>query len=258
MIRAVIFDLGHTLWDILPDTEGLLDAAYDDLRRRLCAALGHEDLPASQALRRAVGEELRATAERHDTERRLDEPPPHTYLAAACRKLGLEFDAELLCELSPPLFATELHRLNCADGTLETVRELHHAGYVLGCITNTLTTAATIRAMLREHGFEPFMRSVVVSSEEGWRKPHLSLFEKSLEELAVASGEAVFVGDSPWHDVEGARSAGMRAVLTRQYATRPTGGFAPPDATIDHIRELRSAIATFDASVSAAATRTRD
>ena len=53
---------------------------------------------------------------------------------------------------------------------------------------------------------ERLMRSVVVSAEEGWRKPHRSLFEKALRELASVPEEAVFVGDSPTHDIAGAQA----------------------------------------------------
>lgn len=246
MIRAVIFDLGHTLWDILPDSAGLLNRAYEDLRAKLCVVVGVGAIPDAEVLRQSVGDVLRSMAEQYFAERRLDEPPPHTYLDAGCRALGLELKEDLLRELSPPLFATELRRLRCGDGTLDAIRDLHDAGYLLGCITNTLTTRTTIRSMLRDHGFEPLMRSVVVSSEEGWRKPHSLLFEKALRELEVAPHESVFVGDSPWHDVEGARNAGMHAVLTRQYVTRPTDGFATPHATIDHVRELPQVIAELE------------
>jgi HAD superfamily hydrolase (TIGR01662 family) len=247
MIRAVVFDLGHTLWDILPDTTGALDRAYDELRVHMCSALRREDVPDASTLRRAVGDVLKTMSEQYYTERRLDEPAPHTYLDAGCRKLGLELDEALLRELCPPIFSTEVDRLHCADGTLRAVQELHDAGYAIGCITNTMTSSQTIREMLRRHGFQQLMQSVVVSSEEGWRKPHRSLFAKALRELGVAPHEAVFVGDSPWHDVEGALNAGMRAVLTRQYATRPTDRFAAPHATIDHVRELRAVIAELDA-----------
>jgi FMN phosphatase YigB (HAD superfamily) len=87
------------------------------------------------------------------------------------------------------------------------------------------------------------MGAVIVSSEEGWRKPHPSLFYKALDELAVTPSEAVFVGDSPWHDIAGAKAVGMRAVLTRQYATRQAdSGLPRPDAIIGHIRELAGVI----------------
>lgn len=94
------------------------------------------------------------------------------------------------------------------------------------------------------------MGSVVVSAEEGWRKPHRSLFEKAARELEVAPGECVFVGDSPLHDVAGAKAAGMFGVLTQQYVARPSEGFEPaPDAIIGHLRELADVIARLEAAV---------
>jgi hypothetical protein len=40
----------------------------------------------------------------------------------------------------------------------------------------------------------------------------------------------------------------MRTVLTRQYVSRLTDGFDKPDATIDHLRELRTVIARLDSA----------
>jgi FMN phosphatase YigB (HAD superfamily) len=245
-IRAVIFDLGHTLWDIGPD-RGALQRAYERTHAVLCARLGRDDLPGPNALREAVRDALRAAGETYfmDAER-LDQPPSSTWVAAACGQLGLALDDSLLREITPALFATEVESLICADGTVESVRALHDEGFALGCITNTLADTATIRAMLRVHGVEDMMRSVVVSADEGWRKPHRSLFDKALRELGVAPCEAVFVGDSPIHDIGGAQASGMRAVLTRQYVARPTEGLPVPDATIDHLRDLRAVITKLD------------
>ncbi len=245
-IRAVVFDLGHTLWDIGPD-RGALQRAYDEMRATLCERLGRDDLPEAAAFRRAVRDALHAASETYFTSTaRVDQPSTHTWVAEACDALGVELEDPLLREITPPLFATEIDNLVCLDGTLEAVRDLGAAGYKLGCVTNTLADTAAIRAMLRHHGFEDLMSSIVVSADEGWRKPHPSLFQKSLRELSVAPHEAVFVGDSPLHDVGGARAIGMRTVLTRQYAARPMDGFDPPDATIDHVRELRAVIAMLD------------
>jgi HAD superfamily hydrolase (TIGR01662 family) len=245
-IRAVVFDLGHTLWDIGPD-RGALQRAYETARALICERIGRDDLPDATAMREAVRDALRAASETYFMDAaRLDQPPSHTWIAEGCRKLGLTLDETLLREITPPLFATELESLICADGTVAAVRALHHDGYALGCVTNTLADATTIRAMLRMHNVEDVMRSVVVSAEEGWRKPHRSLFDKALSELEVTAAEAVFVGDSPVHDIGGAQSAGMRAVLTRQYVTRPTEGLPAADATIDHLGELRGVIKELD------------
>jgi HAD superfamily hydrolase (TIGR01662 family) len=245
-IRAVIFDLGHTLWDIGPD-RGQLQRAYEGARAVLCEKLGRNHIPDATALREAVRDALRAASETYFMDAaRLEQPPSHTWVGQGCRALGLELDETLLREITPPLFATEVENLICDGSALEAVRMLHDQGYALGCVTNTLADGTAIRAMLRNHGFEELMHSIVVSADEGWRKPHASLFEKALRELDVSSDEAIFVGDSPLHDIGGAQAVGMRAVLTRQYVARPTEGLAVADATIEHLRELRYVIARFD------------
>ncbi|MEX0749974.1 MAG: HAD family hydrolase [Dehalococcoidia bacterium] len=238
-IRAVIFDLGHTLWDIgHPGTS--LERAYADMRSTLCARLERDDLPEAAAFQRAVYDVLVASSKTYFSDGpNLDQPPSHVWIDRGCRAIGVELEEALLREITPPLFATERDSLICGDGTLDAVQALSDAGYAIGCVTNTLADTATIRAMLRKHGFEDVMRSVVVSADEGWRKPHASLFEKALRETGVAAQEAVFVGDSPLHDIGGAKAVGMWAVLTRQYVARPYEGFEPqPDAVIDHVREL--------------------
>lgn len=44
-------------------------------------------------------------------------------------------------------------------------------------------------------------------------KPHPSIFTAALQLVDVSAAQAVMVGDSVRHDVEGALGAGMRAVL---------------------------------------------
>jgi putative hydrolase of the HAD superfamily len=56
--------------------------------------------------------------------------------------------------------------------------------------------------------------AAVSSSEHGYMKPHRSIFEAGLKLVGVDDPvDAVMVGDSLLHDIEGARRAGMRAVL---------------------------------------------
>jgi len=55
--------------------------------------------------------------------------------------------------------------------------------------------------------------AIVVSHEIGVEKPHAAIFEAAVERLGVAPMEVVHVGDSRLEDVEGARGAGLRALL---------------------------------------------
>lgn len=254
-IRAVIFDLGHTIWDIGPHPGGL-ERAYDDAWAIVAARLDVAPAADARAFQRAVRDVLIDASETYfasdgtyDTKGvQVEQPPSWVWVDRGCRRIGLDLDEALVREITPPLFATEIDSLICAAGTRDAVAALAAAGYRLGCVTNTLAGEAAIRAMLRKHEFEDLMESVVVSADEGYRKPHASLFIKAMRELGAAPHESVFVGDSPVHDIGGAKASGMFAVLTQQYVARPYAGIEPqPDAVINHLDELLAVIARFDA-----------
>jgi HAD superfamily hydrolase (TIGR01662 family) len=241
MIRALVFDLGHTLWDIEPLDPAELEAAYDEAHAALCAARGAVGLPSPEELRHAVSDILHEYAETYFAAGpALEQPPTHWFVETAWRRLGLELQEALLREITPGLFGRE--RVAC-DGVAEVLGELSAAGYRIGCVTNTLASDGAIRDALREAGVLDLMQSIVVSSEEGFRKPHPALFEKAMREMGAAPAESAFVGDSPYHDIGGAKACGMKAVLTTQYARRPwIEGVPEPDAVIQHLRELRAVL----------------
>ena len=67
--------------------------------------------------------------------------------------------------------------------------------------------------VLERIGLAPLLDGVVTSAAVGARKPDARLFEAALALAGVSAPEALHVGDSPREDVEGARAAGLRAVL---------------------------------------------
>jgi putative hydrolase of the HAD superfamily len=69
-------------------------------------------------------------------------------------------------------------------------------------------------ARLRERsGLGGALDAVVTSAAAGARKPDPSIFVRALELAGTTAGEAVHVGDTAAEDVEGARAAGIRALL---------------------------------------------
>jgi putative hydrolase of the HAD superfamily len=70
-----------------------------------------------------------------------------------------------------------------------------------------------------------------ISARVGYQKPHPAIFQHALELLDVRSHQAIHVGDDPTADVQGARRAGIDAVLlVRQGRSHPPiGGDAPAD-----------------------------
>ena len=96
----------------------------------------------------------------------------------------------------------------CAKKLLKKIRE--HCK--LGLVSN-FTYAPVVYASLRNLEINQFFDAVVVSHENGWRKPHTRIFNDVLDKLQVKASETVFIGDSPLEDIKGAEAAGLKTVF---------------------------------------------
>ena len=90
---------------------------------------------------------------------------------------------------------------------LERIRAL---GYRLGMITNVNSDPS---GDLERVGLKGQFDVIVASSVVGFEKPDARIFGIALDALGVAPHEAVHVGDGLLADVEGAKAAGLKAVL---------------------------------------------
>lgn len=117
------------------------------------------------------------------------------------------------------------------DDVPEALHTLHEAGVLIGLISNTHRCLASFQSHFELDGL---ISAAVSSSEHGYMKPHRSIFEAGLKLVGVENpAEAVMVGDSPLHDIEGARRAGLRAVLVSR-----SGPTVPPAADVPVITTL--------------------
>ncbi len=124
------------------------------------------------------------------------------------------------------------------DSLHETLEKL--AGeYRLGLITNGRThfQARTIEAL----GIAPCFAAILISETEGVRKPDSEIFRRALTRLALHPDEAVYVGDHPVTDIQGARDAGLAGFWKRN-----TDFSEPPcEAVFDHLAELPHLLRSF-------------
>lgn len=96
--------------------------------------------------------------------------------------------------------------------------------YRLGVITN-FDHAPTVRDILVRDGLDPYLETVIISSEIGWRKPHPTMFRTAIERLGVSGEEALFVGDNFELDVVGASRAGLTGIwYQRGFNETPQSG----------------------------------
>jgi putative hydrolase of the HAD superfamily len=115
----------------------------------------------------------------------------------------------------------------------------------IGVLSNTMWPRSWHENVFRRDGVLDLIDGAVYSSEIDWTKPHPEAFRAAMIAVGVSDPErCVFVGDRPYEDVHGAKSAGMRAVLV-QNSDVPPFTAAKPDAVIDRLADLRELIETW-------------
>jgi HAD superfamily hydrolase (TIGR01549 family) len=232
-VRAVIFDLGHTLWD-LQSAADKMPSLYRGVRHRLVQSLDG-DVPAETQLQQAVEERFLQEDIAYLTEGKLEQPPTRQLIGEALRGLGIAADERLVIEITDMILGADVFRIRVDRSANDTLAALKKRGLRLGVVSNTYGSGAVIRQQLAEHGSLPYFGATIFSSEAGVRKPHPAIFRAALEELRVSPEEAVFVGDSLIADVWGAQALGMRAVLSHQYRQEDPRG-PSPDAKVQGLK----------------------
>lgn len=96
------------------------------------------------------------------------------------------------------------------ERTADTLEELRRRGYRLGVISNA---DGRVEALLQSVGLRPHFELVIDSGVVGIDKPDPRIFQLAAERMGVQPSEALYVGDIYEIDVQGARAAGMQAVL---------------------------------------------
>jgi putative hydrolase of the HAD superfamily len=189
-IAAVLFDLDGTLYD----------------RDVLALSLFEQQYAAFASELRGVSRE-RFLRDVHEMDHH-GHGVKETGYPALVRAWGLE--VELADRLFAHFWDNFDEHCRAHTDTHETLAELRRRGLKLGVITNG--PGVLQRRKLAVLGLDRAFDAVLVSDEEGVGKPDAEIFRRALARLGVAAHQAVFVGDHPVADVEGAHLAGLLAV----------------------------------------------
>jgi 2-haloalkanoic acid dehalogenase type II len=85
------------------------------------------------------------------------------------------------------------------------------------------------------------VQAVVTSEDARSYKPDPEIFLHALNGMGVGPGEALFVGDSIYYDMQPAQKAGMYTAWINRTG-RPLGGRCLPDVSCDNLQQLRRMI----------------
>jgi putative hydrolase of the HAD superfamily len=218
-VRAVIFDWGGTLtpWHSID---------YDALWHDVCVA--HYSPGRAAEVARAICAAERAAWQA------IERSQESATLAQVFERARVTVTEALVASYFE---AWEPHTLTDPEAA-PLLRELRRRDVRIGVLSNTLWPRTVHeRCFVRDQVLD-LIDGAVYSSEIPWAKPHPGAFRAAMAAVGEDDPAAcVFVGDRPFDDVHGAKSAGMRAVLM-QGSSVPPFEAAVPDATITRLSEL--------------------
>jgi 2-haloacid dehalogenase len=192
-LRAVLFDLDHTLLDF--------DKAERSALVRALRTVGLACPPATIAAYRRINDELWAAFRRGET----TQPA-----LAKERFLRLLRETGGDPRRASRIGAAYLHHLSRRGDRLPGCRATLvrlRGRYRLGVVTNGIDRVQ--RSRLAASGLAPFFDTVVTSQSCGYAKPDPRILHVALDVLDVLPRHAVYVGDDPKTDGGAARAAGV-------------------------------------------------
>ena len=205
MIKAVFFDLYHTLIGYDPPRE--------DSGAATLARMGIE-IPAKSLRRPLVTADeffYRETAKKAIKDRNDEEVISlwASYYTVVLKEAGITPAAELIKAILSDMKKAK-YELVLFDDVLPAMKALAVRNFSLGLISNA---DRDISPLLEKLGVLPLLKVRLISSEAGVSKPNAAIFKMGAERMGIEPSEALYVGDQWVVDVQGARGAGMQALL---------------------------------------------
>ena len=231
MIKAVFFDLYHTLIHYYPSREEILSKS---LKRR-----GIEAKP--EELRRAIiaGDEYfyRENARKGLSRRNEAETKAmwQHYEATVLKNAGIEPSVELINHVLQDLQQTNFERILFPD-VLPALGDLSGSGLPLGLISNV---DKDIKPLLDKLGLSAYLKVVLTSRDVGSTKPEPRIFHEAVSRTGVEAPDVLYVGDQYEIDVLGARTAGLQGLLLDRYDSSPD---IPEGDKIKSLEEIKGRI----------------
>jgi putative hydrolase of the HAD superfamily len=237
-IKGVFFDAAGTLFETrepVGETYARIARAYG-----LNASAGAVDA-AFRYTFRAAGPLAFGMGHEPEQLRRLEREWWRDLVVRTFAGLGEFSDFEAFFNSLFEFFADPAHWIADAEA-LPTLRALRERGLTLGIISNF---DHRLYRILDGLGLASWFDSITISSEAGYAKPSVKLFETVLEQHRLAPSQAIHVGDSEHLDLAGASEAGIAAILINRKSGEDVS-VAGRMARISSLRATVSVISLFD------------
>ena len=204
MVRAVFFDFYNTLVHFFPPLDEIQQASS----RELGITIAKENI--RRGYRYADEYMNKENSIRHISDRTNEERD----------QFFVEYERILLSGAGVDVsqcLASQIWKLAIGvpkefvlfDDALPTLEAVKGLGLTIGVISNLRDVEETLTHL----GLNHLVSFSVSSEKEAPAKPHAPVFQEALEKAGVEPSEALHVGDQYHSDVQGAKAAGIGAVL---------------------------------------------
>ena len=210
MLKALVFDLGGTLVDVVHKDE--------------------YDLPCGKVILDYLARHgINLPLDSAELMKKIKEKKKHCWekRTASCREISpfelwsewylkdMEFNRDkfrIIADKIADLWERNYYQMELRPEALAMLQTLSGMGITMGVITNTVCFNHAIEN-LYQFEIRHFFKTVYLSSVSEFIKPHPELFIAAARDLGVLPEECIYVGDTISRDVQGARRAGYMASM---------------------------------------------
>ena len=197
MLRAVLIDVGGTLW---PDT---WHPQSDDNRERVCRL--RQNAPELSEEEASLLVDILGHTDHPLADRQLTQALISDAIARVKGETPVSLEA-VRAAMSLPARG----RVQPFPGASELLAGLEERGLRVVIASNVLwRDAADYRRDFRDLGLADHVSAFVSSVDVGWRKPHPAFFAAALSAARHPAGQCAMVGDSERNDIAPASALGM-------------------------------------------------
>lgn len=125
------------------------------------------------------------------------------------------------------------------DEALPMLKTLKKQGYAIGLITNG--NHALQYGKLNMIGIREVFDEIIVSGDVMVEKPDREIFRLMSDKLSLRPEQMVYVGDNPRNDIAGARDAGYHTIWMNSTGTWDYK-IAPADESVKRVEEIPAAV----------------
>lgn len=156
------------------------------------------------------------------------------------RELGKEASDDFLAQMYEEVRIATVENFELREDCLSTLDAMRKRGLGVAIVSNI--DDDYLDPMVERCGIGPYLDRWTSSEGAQSCKPDPGFFLHCAGLAECEPGQVLYVGDSPFHDVKGARGVGMStALIVEEGVTAPgqgDGKVPEPDFTIQHLTEL--------------------